>query len=36
MPILGLLGKPEGKRQLRRPMLKWENNIDIDLRNKFW
>jgi hypothetical protein len=25
-------GKPEGKRQLRRPRRKWEDNIDMDLK----
>jgi hypothetical protein len=24
--------KPEGKRQLRRPRLRWEDNIKMDLR----
>jgi len=27
-----LMGKPEGKRQLGRPRLKWEDNIMIDLQ----
>jgi len=27
-----LVGKPEGKRPLRRPRCKWENNIKLDLR----
>ena len=27
-----LVGKPEGKRQLRRPRRRWENNIKMDLR----
>ena len=27
-----LLGKPEGKRQLGRPMRKWDNNIKTDLQ----
>jgi hypothetical protein len=26
-----LVGKPEGKRQLGRPRLRWENNINLDL-----
>jgi len=26
-----LLGKPEGKRQLGRPRLRWEDNIKMDL-----
>jgi hypothetical protein len=27
-----LVGKPEGKRAFRRPRLRWENNIKMDLR----
>ena len=27
-----LVRKPEGKRQLGRPRLRWENNIKMDLR----
>jgi hypothetical protein len=27
-----LVGKPEGKRPLGRPMRRWENNIRMDLR----
>jgi len=27
-----LVKKPEGKRQLGRPMLRWEDNIKIDLQ----
>jgi hypothetical protein len=27
-----LVGKPEGKRQLRRPTHRWENNIKADLQ----
>jgi hypothetical protein len=27
-----LLGKPEGKRQLGRPRLRWEDNIKMDLQ----
>jgi len=27
-----VVGKPEGKRPLGRPMLRWENNIKIDLQ----
>jgi hypothetical protein len=27
-----LVGKPEGKRPLRRPMHKWEDGIRMDLR----
>ena len=26
------MGKPEGKRQLGRPRLRWENNIKMDLQ----
>jgi hypothetical protein len=27
-----LVGKPEGKRSLRRLWFRWENNIKLDLR----
>jgi hypothetical protein len=27
-----LRGKPEGKRPLRRPRLRWEDNIKVDLQ----
>ena len=27
-----LVRKPEGKRKLRRPRLRWEHNIKIDLQ----
>jgi hypothetical protein len=27
-----LVGKPEGRRPLRRPRLRWEDNIRMDLR----
>ena len=27
-----LVGKPEGKRLLRRPRCRWENNIKMDLQ----
>jgi len=27
-----LVGKPEGKRQLGRPRLRWEDNIKMDLQ----
>jgi hypothetical protein len=27
-----LVGKPEGKRSLRRPRRKWEDNINMDLQ----
>ena len=28
-----LLGKPEGKRPLGRPMCRWEDNIKMDLQD---
>jgi len=28
-----LVGKPEGKRPLRRPRHKWEDNIKMDLKD---
>jgi hypothetical protein len=28
-----LVGKPEGKRPLRRPILMWVNDIKMDLRD---
>jgi hypothetical protein len=31
-----LVGKPEGRRSLRRPRRKWEDNIKIDLREVGW
>jgi hypothetical protein len=31
-----LVGKPEGKRQLKRPIGRWEDNIKIDLRVVEW
>jgi ribonucleotide reductase beta subunit family protein with ferritin-like domain len=31
-----LMGKPEGKRPLRRPTRKWEDDIKIDLRKVGW
>jgi hypothetical protein len=31
-----LVGKPEGKRPLRRPRRRWEANIRIDLRLIWW
>jgi hypothetical protein len=27
-----LMGRPEGKRQLRGPMHRWDDNIKIDLK----
>ena len=29
----GLVGKPEGKRPLGRPRLRWEDNIKMDLQD---
>jgi hypothetical protein len=29
-------GKPDGKRQLRRPRPRWEDNINIDLQGVGW
>jgi hypothetical protein len=31
-----LVGKPEGKRPLGRPIRKWVNNIKMDLRGIGW
>jgi hypothetical protein len=31
-----LVGKPEGKRPLRRPRHRWEDNIKMDLREIGW
>jgi hypothetical protein len=31
-----LMGKPEGKRPLRRPKLIWEDNIKMDLTEIGW
>jgi hypothetical protein len=31
-----LVGKPEGKRPLRRPRRRWVDNIEIDLRGIGW
>jgi hypothetical protein len=31
-----LMGKPEGKRPLRRPRRRWEDGIRIDLREIGW
>jgi hypothetical protein len=30
------LGKPEGKRQLRRPRCRWPDNMKMDLREIGW
>jgi hypothetical protein len=31
-----LVGKPEGKRSLRRPRRRWVDNIKIDLGERGW
>jgi hypothetical protein len=31
-----LMGKPEGKRPLKRPRHRWEDNIKMDLREIGW
>jgi hypothetical protein len=31
-----LVGRPEGKRPLGKPMRRWEYNIRMDLRNTMW
>jgi hypothetical protein len=31
-----LVGKPEGKRQLKRPKRRWDDNIRMDLRETEW
>jgi hypothetical protein len=31
-----LVGKPEGKRPLRRPRRRWENNIRMELQEVGW
>jgi hypothetical protein len=31
-----LVGKPKGRRPLRRPRHRWENNIKMDLREVGW
>ena len=31
-----LVGKPEGKRPLGRPMRRWEDNIKMDLQEVGW
>ena len=31
-----LVGKPEGKRPLGRPRLRWEDNIKMDLHKMGW
>jgi hypothetical protein len=32
--LQGLVGRPEGKRPMRRPRHRWENNIKMDFREK--
>ena len=31
-----LVGKPEGKRPVGRPRMRWENNINHDLREIYY
>jgi hypothetical protein len=31
-----LVGKPEGRRPLRRPRLRWEDNIKMDHQEEEW
>jgi hypothetical protein len=31
-----LVGKPEGKRPLGRPRLRWEDDINMDLQEVGW
>jgi hypothetical protein len=31
-----LVGNPEGKRPVRRPRRRWEDNIKMDLRERGW
>jgi hypothetical protein len=31
-----LVGKPEGKRPLARPSSRWENSLELDLREFGW
>jgi hypothetical protein len=31
-----LVGRPEGKRPLRRPKRRWEDNIKIDFKDIVW
>jgi hypothetical protein len=31
-----LIGKPKGKRQLRRPRCRWEDNIRMNIREIGW
>jgi hypothetical protein len=32
----GLVGKPKGKRPLRRPRRRWDDNIKMDLEEVLW
>jgi hypothetical protein len=34
--VQGLVGKPEGKRPLGRPRRRWEDGIEMDLREIGW
>ena len=34
--VRGGLGQPQGKRALERPRLKWEYNINTDLKEVVW
>jgi hypothetical protein len=34
--IQALVGKPEGRRPLGRPRRRWEDNINMDLREVGW
>jgi hypothetical protein len=31
-----LVGRPEGKRQIGRPRRRWEDNIEIDVKEVGW
>jgi hypothetical protein len=31
-----LVGKPEGRKPLERPRRRWEDNIEMDLRESGW
>jgi hypothetical protein len=35
-PYSIFIAKPEGKRPLRRPMRRWEDNIRMDIRGIAW
>ena len=35
-PYRDLVGKPEGRRPLGVPMRRWEDNIEMDLREMEW